>query len=444
MVLPPVSQVMEQSQLPGGKANSEAWPSLLLRGLPKPEAEPLKAPPSCLLVKGASIMGRPAIVDSMFAVPAHRTAVLQGHTAPVSALAFTRRGRHLASGGLDHAVRIWRLDDHDTRQETSFIDDRIGEILALAFTRSGRELLVSGAGRGGRIWYWDWHADQHDGMRALPGSVGATVLAVSPDGKTIAATERNQVLVWTQTADEFRGPVRLCGRGAAFSALAFSADGQHLFAADVRGEMTSWRDGWRGFRSAETFTAHSGPIDSIIASDDGRLLASVGTDNRVRLWSLVGGTDLAMEIRVRAPGVIRRLQFGSSSETILTASDGGQIARWHTRNGEREIEWRVNQLVCSCLALADHGGTIALRGQTARSACINSPWRGRRPTAASPTASIWKIPRKSDAGLLVPLSACISPRTFHERDFAIRKRTAESPRTPRFHHDRTQVLPDLR
>src|SRR5207245_1871221 len=144
---------------------------------------------------------------------------------------------------------------------------------------------------------------------------------------------------------------------------------QRVFAGDTRGALTSWRGGWRGFRQDEVFTTHSGPVTCLAVSPDDRLLATAGTDNRVRIWSKLSGIELLAEISSGLRGVVRYLQFSSNGETLTTLTDAGQAARWRTSDGEMEIDWRLTHRVSSSLALTDTGRVVA-QGRTDGSVCL--------------------------------------------------------------------------
>ena len=75
------------------------------------------------------------------------------------------------------------LHGENTRQQTAFLDARLGEVRALAFQPSGETLLVAASGQGGRVWKWRWQDEQDHNMRGLEESAGAADVAVSYGGK---------------------------------------------------------------------------------------------------------------------------------------------------------------------------------------------------------------------------------------------------------------------
>jgi len=66
--------------------------------------------------------------------------MLSGHTEPLTQLAWSPRGRHVASGCTTGRVALWRLPASKEPVATTQIE---GAITGLAFDRSGTRLLVA-------------------------------------------------------------------------------------------------------------------------------------------------------------------------------------------------------------------------------------------------------------------------------------------------------------
>ena len=114
-------------------------------------------------------------------IPQHQGHV-RGHTARVRALAFSPDGKTLASAGDDRVIRLWNVETGSELRAP--LSGHTDTVFALVFAPDGKTLYL------GR--------DRQDHQALGPGEVAgffgpgtrtsrSTALAVSPDGRTLAA-----------------------------------------------------------------------------------------------------------------------------------------------------------------------------------------------------------------------------------------------------------------
>lgn len=97
--------------------------------------------------------------------------------------AFSRDGRHLATGGVNETVRVWNLGDPPSSQPAEEWAGHSGKVMAAVFAPDGRTLWT--AGRDGAIVAWDVEGSRR---LATPGRVDPQGFAgsLTPDGRTAA------------------------------------------------------------------------------------------------------------------------------------------------------------------------------------------------------------------------------------------------------------------
>jgi WD40 repeat protein/serine/threonine protein kinase len=206
-----------------------------------------------------------------------------GHVRRPISVAFSRDGRHLASGTWRGEVRLWDLEGGDTpvRTVTDTRDTR-HPACALAFGPDAGLLAAASFER--RVDVWDQatgntvHALTHDGL--------VLGVAISPDGLRLASTgEDKTVHVWElATGREVLG---LRGHSGYCGCVAFSPEGWRLASAGSDGTIRIWdATPLRGHEGQEvlTFREHPYEIWTLAVSPDGRQVVSAGLNSPARVW----------------------------------------------------------------------------------------------------------------------------------------------------------------
>ena len=123
--------------------------------------------------------------------------VFEGHQQEVYSVEFSRDGRLLASGGGDGTVRIWNMNDGDSKVLTIDDWDPIHGVCAIAFFPNG-QLVVAGS-LDSIIRIWD--VETGNRLETLKGH-SDTVYSVrfTPDGKQLVSGSLDNTLkYWNMT-----------------------------------------------------------------------------------------------------------------------------------------------------------------------------------------------------------------------------------------------------
>ncbi len=207
---------------------------------------------------------------------------MAGHTGTIASLTFNPDGRILASGSTDGTVRVW---DTATGQPLYTLEGHYGGITRVIFSPDGERLIS--LGEAGDVRVWAIRSGQLVGT--LNGHVQALRgFALAPDGSAAAGSADGLVRIWDPTTAEVR----------------------------------------------RVLEAHTGHVESLAFSPDGRILATGGEDGAVRLWD--AGDGRLLRALDRLPGTAWSLAFSPDGRTLATGGDDtAGVELWDAASGER-------------------------------------------------------------------------------------------------------------
>jgi WD40 repeat protein len=217
------------------------------------------------------------------------TAVLEGHTDAVWAVAFSGDGKTLATGSSDGTVKLW--DARSGKLKATLPGG--GEVFAVAISRDGKTLAFGGGdlldrARSGTVTLWDVALSKP--RATLRGHTAAVLaLAFSEDGKTLASGGADgAVILWDEAGKKRAALPR---QALPVRAVTFARGGQALVLAlgdsarpSAPGAILTW-DVATG-RARPPLRGHRCGVACLALSADGKLLASGSFDSTVKLWPL--------------------------------------------------------------------------------------------------------------------------------------------------------------
>jgi len=226
----------------------------------------------------------------------------------IRSICFSPDGKYLATGAEDRQIRIWDIKQKRIRH---LLQGHMQEIYSLDFSRDGR-FLVSGSGdKSARIWdlekgqcVSDLRIDDFIHNEHGPIDAGITSVALSPDGKLVAAGSLDtMVRVWNvQTAQQIE---RLKGHKDSVYSVAFSPDGKCLVSGSLDRTLRVWdlsatkraienqvpgKEVEKGLGTCQsTLNGHKDYVLSVAISPDGQWVVSGSKDRSIQFWNIASG-----------------------------------------------------------------------------------------------------------------------------------------------------------
>ena len=290
--------------------------------------------------------------------------LLTGHTNTVEALAYSRNGNLLASGGRDRSIRIW--DTGTGRCQAVFKGVTDGWVRDVAWSIDDNSLCIIDSDRGVRVW---------DTTRAKEAWLLAQNQfglyfrsAYSPDGRLLVACfggggpsedspdyEEGSIKIW-QTKNFAQNPKRIetFASSLTFSnngGLLVSGGGKHIELWDTANFKKAWSWTTQSSVSALAFA----PDNRVLAAAEAKGMIVLDIDKRCQIASLP-----------RQRKSIEAVAFAPDGQHMITGGNDGVVAIWQTETWERVTTFEFDLGKIRCLAIAPDGLTAVAGGERGR------------------------------------------------------------------------------
>jgi len=336
--------------------------------------------------------------------------VLQDSHSPVKVIAFSPDGKTLASGSSDNTIKLWDVDS-DSAQSPKLhtLRGHLDTVVAVMFSPDGKTLISVGSDN--VVKFWDVGTGEIIKPPPLKGSnasfplegSNASFATFSPDGKTLAVGNQNDgVDLWNIDTDEFnctsvenhtfkdKGANAVAfshdsktlaistsysshevveiwevdtgkfikgleGHSGAIDIIAFSPDGRKLATASVDKTVTLW-----DVNSGKTIRSFKHPslVNSIAFSPDSQILASGSLDKMVRLWDVTSGKLIKT---LEHPASIYAITFSEKDKTLASVTSDNTVRLWHVANGNlvKIFSFEEHSSAVRIVAFSPDGETLA-------------------------------------------------------------------------------------
>lgn len=200
-------------------------------------------------------------------------------------LAFTADGSQLVAGSATGTIYAWQ-----TAQPLSLpiaIRAHQGVINSTLVNQTSNQLITVGGD--GAVRTWKIKAIGLDSLQNIRSGMEFFCARLTPDGKYLVCGASSGRVVVFDLADLGKKPVvyTYFGFGNRITALAFSPDGRSLITANSAGMLYQWSISGKTIDPVGLPLSgrHTSPVNDIVFSPDGMLLATCSYDWTVHLWS---------------------------------------------------------------------------------------------------------------------------------------------------------------
>jgi len=291
-----------------------------------------------------------------------------GHNFPVKGISFSADGKFIASSDEGCIIKLWRVSGHISKTFGKSRDSCSGTV-SIDFSPNGEKIASA---RENVVELWELNGalsytfEEHSDL--------INSVEFSPDGKTFVTGSRDKTIkLWNSSASGSKGVIRTFkGHSDTVSEVRFSSNGENLISGGVdnaviiwsiEGEAKSLASGHSVSYSPDgdtiavatvvrsstdprviqnvnvvqlrnnsgallkTLEGHTGRINSVVYSPDGKTIATASDDAKVKLWNTDGTLRQTLEGHEKP---VINVSFSADSKILAAASLDHTVKLWNT------------------------------------------------------------------------------------------------------------------
>lgn len=279
-----------------------------------PDGKLLLAPRNTLSPAGVFVLGLwdAATGAELTSMPKEPENVV--HTGVISSMAFSPDGNRLATGSLDHSIRVW---DVASRKLLRSFQGHLGEVWSVSWSMDGQQIISGGKDGSLRVWPAG-HKPQEDGV---PGQWQP--VAFTSDSRKLAAFDPAGSLAFINLGTLDSEPQ------LDLSQPRFRPPGSISASADLRTLAEGREDGtvriWdTQNRESYTIDVARGMVGIAVLSPNGRELVTGGMGQNLAWWDLRSRTNIILS------DAAMRAMFSPDGKVLAAFGRNDAVELWST------------------------------------------------------------------------------------------------------------------
>ena len=245
---------------------------------------------------------------------------LEGHTGGVTAAAWSRDGKILATASSDKSVRLWDVAGKPIRT----LSGHEGPVLCVAWA-DGKTLASGSSDKTVRVWQSG--SDTGKALRLHKGSVNA--VAWSKDGKSLASgDEEHAVYLWPAEAEK---PSQSIGAAAPVRSLAWSGNGKSVAVGLATGNVELFAP--VGGKLIQTLERGGSPptVTSLAWAPDNTTLLTGRGNHTTQVWQ-TGTNNALFDLPGMAP--IAHVGWSQTGKAMIVSETDRSVRIFDLANGQ--------------------------------------------------------------------------------------------------------------